>query len=223
MPPSALAAIRMLGSEGQGWGARTRRSEKAGSSLGGSFPGSRILTPESCLGVSRSEDRRLGPACSRRCTSSPRSGSPMRLLHPPSLLTTGRRSWRDHQAQALKQHDRTLRRATPDELATLALAVLYVDVAARVLQAAILESAVDEDSVVKNKVLVFEDLVFVSSHPRRRLPLPRICRKLTAGQDVPFPARHAGAVCKVRRRGPPESKPSTPFVWAHEGRPGHAP
>jgi hypothetical protein len=35
-------------------------------------------------------------------------------------------------------------------LATLALAVLYVDVAAGVLQAAILEGAVDEDPVVKN-------------------------------------------------------------------------
>jgi hypothetical protein len=69
----------------------------------------------------------------------------MRLLHPASLITSRRRRWRDHQAQALKQHDRTLRRCTPDELATLALAVLYVDVAAGVLQAAILEGAVDED------------------------------------------------------------------------------
>ena len=79
----------------------------------------------------------------------------------------------------MKQHDRTLRRSTPDELATLALAVLYVDVAAGVLQAAILEGAVDEDPVVKNQVLVFEELVFVSSHQKTRLPLPRCCRKLT--------------------------------------------
>jgi len=103
----------------------------------------------------------------------------MRLLHPASLITRRRRRWRNHQAQTLKQHDRTLRRCTPDELATLALAVLYVDVAAGVLQAAILEGAVDEDPVVKNQVLVFEELVFVSSHPRTRLPLPWSCRKLT--------------------------------------------
>jgi hypothetical protein len=103
----------------------------------------------------------------------------MRLLHPASLITRGRRRGRNHQAQALKQHYRTLRRSTPDELATLALAGLYVDVAAGVLQAAILEGAVDEDPVVKNQVLVFEELVFVSSHQRTRLPLPCSCRKLT--------------------------------------------
>jgi hypothetical protein len=79
----------------------------------------------------------------------------------------------------LEQHDRPLRRRTPDELATLAQAVLYVNVAAGILQAAILEGAVDENPVVKNQVLVFEELVFVSSHQRTRLPLPGSCRKLT--------------------------------------------
>ena len=102
----------------------------------------------------------------------------MRLLHPPSLITSRRRRGRNHQAQTLKQHYRTLRRCTPDELATLALAVLYVDVASGILQAAILEGAVDEDPLVKNQVLVFEDLVFVSSHQRTRLPLPGSCRKV---------------------------------------------
>jgi hypothetical protein len=104
----------------------------------------------------------------------------MHLLHAPSLICCRRRRWRDHQAQTLEQHYRPLRRGTPDELATLALAVLYVDVAAGILQAAILEGAVDEDPVVKNQVLVFEELVFVSSHQRRRLPLPGSCRKLTS-------------------------------------------
>ncbi len=103
----------------------------------------------------------------------------MHSLHPPSLISGRRRRWRNHQAQALQQHDRPLRRRTPDELATLALAVLYVDVAAGILQAAILEGAVDEDPLVKNQVLVFEDRVFVSSHQRTRLPLPGSCRKLT--------------------------------------------
>jgi hypothetical protein len=103
----------------------------------------------------------------------------LRSLHPASLITSRRRRRRNHQAQALKQHHRTLRRTTPDELATLALTVLYVDVTAGVLQAAILEGAVDEDPVVKNQVLVFEDFVFVSSHQRTRLSLPCSCRKLT--------------------------------------------
>jgi hypothetical protein len=79
----------------------------------------------------------------------------------------------------LEQHYRPLRRATPDQLTTLALAVLDVDVSARVLQAAILEGAVDEDPLVKNQVLVFEELVFVSSHQKSRLPLPGRWRKRT--------------------------------------------
>lgn len=103
----------------------------------------------------------------------------MRLLHPPGLIYSRRRRWCDHQAQALKQHYRTLRRATPDELATLALAVLYVNVATGVLEAAILEGAVDEDPLVKNQVLVLKELIFVSSHQRTRLPLPCSCCKLT--------------------------------------------
>ena len=103
----------------------------------------------------------------------------MDLLHPPSLICRRRRRWHCHQAQTLQQHNRPLRRGTPDELATLALTVLYVDVAAGILETAILEGAVDEDPVVKDQVLVFEELVFVSSHQRRRLPLPGSCRKLT--------------------------------------------
>jgi len=43
-----------------------------------------------------------------------------------------------------------LRRGTPNELATLPLAVLYVNVTAGILQAAILEGAVDEDPLVKH-------------------------------------------------------------------------
>ena len=136
----------------------------------------------------------------------------MRLLHPPSLITSRRRRWGNHQAQALKQHYRTLRRSAPDELATLALAVLYVDVAAGVLQAAILEGAVDEDPVVKNQVLVFEELVFVSSHQRTRLPLPCRCRKLT----INVVGRHLRSV-RQRSAEPPEKRsPSCPrsFVQA---------
>ena len=125
----------------------------------------------------------------------------MRLLHPASLITSRRRRWRNHQTQALKQHYRTLRRSAPDELATLALAVLYVDVAAGVLQAAILEGAVDEDPVVKNQVLVFEERVFVSSHQRTRLPLPCSCRKLT----INVVRRHPRSV-RQRSAEPPEKR-----------------
>jgi len=100
-----------------------------------------------------------------------------RLLHAPSLVTGRGRRWRNHQAQTLKEHYRALRRGTPDKLATLALAVLDIDVSAGILQAAILESAVDEDPVVKHQVLVFEDLVFVSSHQQSRLSLPGSGRK----------------------------------------------
>jgi hypothetical protein len=91
------------------------------------------------------------------------------LLHAPSLIAGRRGRWRNHQAQTLEKHHRALRRSTPDELATLALAVLNVDVSAGILQAAILESAVDEDPVVQHQVLVFEDLIFVSSHQKPRL------------------------------------------------------
>jgi hypothetical protein len=63
-------------------------------------------------------------------------------------------------------------------LATLALAVLDVNVASGILQTAILESAIDEDPVVKYQVLVFEDFVFVSSHEKLRLPPPGTGGKL---------------------------------------------
>jgi hypothetical protein len=94
------------------------------------------------------------------------------LLDPPSLIGSTRRSWRNHQAQTLKQHYGTLRRSAPDQLAALALAVLHVNVPAGVFQAAILESAVDEDSVVQHQVLVFEDFIFASSHEKSGLRAP---------------------------------------------------
>jgi len=137
----------------------------------------------------------------------------MRLLHPPSLIASRRRRWRNHQAQTLEQHYRPLRRCAPDELATLTLAVLYVDVAAGILQAAILERAVDEDPIVKNQVLVFEDLVFVSSHQKTRLPLPGSRRK------YPSPI----GVCRVRRQRQPNSQQPTPPVLVDKGRPARAP
>ena len=98
-------------------------------------------------------------------------------LHPPPLIRPRSWRWRDHQAQTLQQHHGPLRRGAPDELATLTLTVLHVNVTARILQAAILERAVDKHPVVKHQVLVLEDFVFVSSHQKTRLPLPACGRK----------------------------------------------
>ena len=56
--------------------------------------------------------------------------------------------------------------APPDELATVALAVLDVNVAATVLKAAVLEDAVDKDPLVQNDVLVLERLGIVTCHGR---------------------------------------------------------
>jgi hypothetical protein len=62
-------------------------------------------------------------------------------------------------------------------LATFSLTVLHVDVAAGIFEAAILKGAVDENPVVQNQVLVLENLVFVSSHAKTRLPPPGRGRK----------------------------------------------
>jgi len=124
-------------------------------------------------------------------------------LHPPPLIRPRRWRWRYHQAEALQQHHGPLRRGAPDELATLALTVLHVDVTAGILQTAILERAVDKHPVVKNQVLVFEDFVFVSSHQKTRLPLPGGDRKLSVkcrGGRRPFPPTRESRLRKTQLR-----------------------
>ena len=108
--------------------------------------------------------------------------SGIRSLHSSGRIRAGRRRRRCHQAQTLQQHYGPLRRCPPDELATFSLTVLHVDVAAGVFEAAILEGAVDENPIIQDQVLVLENLVFVSSHVKTRLPLPGPGRKL--GVDV---------------------------------------
>jgi hypothetical protein len=76
---------------------------------------------------------------------------------------------RSHQSQALQEEHRALRRATPHKLAAFSLAVLHVDITAGILQAAVPESAVDEHTIVEDQVLVFENLVLISSHGGVRL------------------------------------------------------
>jgi hypothetical protein len=66
----------------------------------------------------------------------------------------------------LQQKHRALRRTPPDQLAAFALAVLHIDIATRVFQAAISKCAVYEHTIVEDQVLVFEDFVFVSVHGR---------------------------------------------------------
>jgi hypothetical protein len=69
-----------------------------------------------------------------------------------------------HQSQALEKKDGALSGAAPDELASVALASLNVNIAAAVLQAAILEHAVDKNAFVQNNILVLKGLAFVSGH-----------------------------------------------------------
>jgi len=88
----------------------------------------------------------------------------VRLLDPAARLAARRRWGWNHQSEALQKQDRALRGAPPDELATFALAVLDVDVPARIFQAAILELAVDVDAIIQDHVLILEDLVLISVH-----------------------------------------------------------
>jgi hypothetical protein len=64
----------------------------------------------------------------------------------------------------LKKQNSALRGASPDELATFSLAILHVDVPARILQTAILELTIHVDAIVQNHVLTLKHLVFVSIH-----------------------------------------------------------
>ena len=80
----------------------------------------------------------------------------------------------------MQQHYRPLGRCPPDQLAAFSLTVLHVDVAPGIFQAAILERAVDENPVIQDQVLILEDLVFVSSHEKTRLPPRGGLRKLTS-------------------------------------------
>src|SRR5208282_3791707 len=88
----------------------------------------------------------------------------VRSVDPAGRFVARRRRGRNHQAETLQKQDRALRRATPNELATLTLAILNVNVAARILQAAILKLAIHVDAIIQNHMLVFEDLVLMSVH-----------------------------------------------------------
>ena len=103
-----------------------------------------------------------------------------------SLLNTARLRWkvrrprrREH-TEPLKKHHGPLRRAPPNQLAAIAVAVLNQHVSAGVFQTAILELAVDEHTLVKNHVLAFKSLALVAVHaiPRHVADMPdRALRK----------------------------------------------
>ena len=90
--------------------------------------------------------------------------TPMRSVNPAGGVGAWRWWGWDHQAQALQKKDGALRGASPDKLATFALAILHVNVSARILQAAIRELAIHVDAVVQDDMLIFEGLVFKSIH-----------------------------------------------------------
>ena len=98
------------------------------------------------------------------------SGRTGRLLNARRLRSRERSS-RRQKSQSLQQEDSSLRCPAPNQLATLALAVLDVYIAPRILQAAVLEDAVDKHTLVKNDVLIFKCSIFESSHKREPVPL----------------------------------------------------
>lgn len=84
-------------------------------------------------------------------------------MDPAGWVFARRREW-NHQAETLKKQDGALRGPSPNELATFSLAILDVNVPARILQAAILKLAIHIDAFVQNYVLILKDLVLISVH-----------------------------------------------------------
>lgn len=85
-------------------------------------------------------------------------------MHPARRFGAGWRWGGNHQTKTLQKQDGALRRASPDKLATFALAILHVNIPAGILQAAILEFAIYIDTFVQNHVLILEDLVLIPIH-----------------------------------------------------------
>ena len=99
-----------------------------------------------------------------------RRGHPIWLLDSARRFRASGRRRRDHHAQTLQQQNGALRRSPPNKLATFTLAILHVNVTARILQAAILECAVYEHALIENHVLILEDLAFMSVHNLTQVP-----------------------------------------------------
>jgi len=96
------------------------------------------------------------------------------------LDAVGRTRWirrrrRSHESQALKQKYRSLGGAPPDQLTAFALAILHVDITARVFQTAILENTVDVNTIVQNDVLILKSLIFETVHLSPSLQVATTC------------------------------------------------
>ena len=103
-------------------------------------------------------------AVERPCLAGDLNPLVVRSIHPAGRLGARRWRWRNHQAETLQKQDGALGGASPDELTTFSLAILHVNVSARVLQAATLELAIHVDAIVQNHVLILENFVLVSVH-----------------------------------------------------------
>ena len=94
----------------------------------------------------------------------------VRSINPAGWVAARRQRGWHHQAEALQKHDRALGGSAPDELATFSLAILHINIPARILQAAILELAIHVDAIVQNYMLIFEHLILISIHRLTRPP-----------------------------------------------------
>jgi hypothetical protein len=148
------------------------------------------------------------------------------LLHSTGRVgASGRWRW-NHEPQTLQQQDRALGGSPPYKLATFTLAVLHVDVAAGVLQAAILERAIYEYTLIQNQVLILEDLVFMSIHGSLALQASRWMLRFgptaPAGvvslEPVSNPGSNHEAIIRLRRAQAGEAEGSVlNMCWSHEG------
>ena len=126
-----------------------------------------IINPRAADSTGGNASRRWSVSARAQCNK------PFRSLHSTGRFGAWGHGRRNHQAEPLQQLNRALRRSPPNKLASFSLAILHVDIAARILQAAALERAVHEHSIVQDHVLVLEDLILMSIHGITRGPGPR--------------------------------------------------
>ncbi len=90
------------------------------------------------------------------------------------LNAAGRCCWRGsrrrHETETLKQKYGALRGVAPDQLAPFSLAILHVNITARIFEAAVPERTIDEHTVIQLDMLVFKGLAFVPVHCAHGFP-----------------------------------------------------
>jgi hypothetical protein len=109
-----------------------------------------------------------------------------RLLHASERIGACGRGRGSHQAKALQQENSPLGGASPYKLAPFSLAVLDINVASRILQAAIFERTIDKNSVIKDEMLIFKRLFSESIHSLKTPLVSRLaCPCLFAATRTP--------------------------------------